>query len=156
MDQTSQLKSFSSFLSKMFLQMRCDADSARGQAKCWGPAMPGGCRGVKGDKTHLDGIKLSKKERERLYQLWGEDDAYEPVGFSQTCTRSRVEDLLEIEISNGRGDEDLVRKKLYNEDDNVSIVSEMKDSVEENKDEVKEISEASQFMMYKTYLDKYK
>ena len=98
---------------------------------------------------------MSRKERERLYQMWGEDDAYEPVGFAHQSTRCRVEDLLEIQISNGRGDEDVVKRKLYNEDDNVSFVEDRKDS-EDNKDDVRESSEVDQFMMYKTYIDKYK
>ena len=100
---------------------------------------------------------MSRKEREKLYQMWGEDDTYEPVGFTQQCTRCRVEDLVEIQISNGRGDEDVLKKKLYNEDD-ISKIEEWQ-GVENNKDVkdgVRDSSEVDQFLMYKTYIDKYK
>ena len=98
---------------------------------------------------------MTRKERERLYQMWGEDDAYEPVGFTSQSTRCRVEDLIEIEISNGRGDENVVKRKVYNEDDNISIVEERRDS-EGSKDDERETSEDNQLLMYKTYIDKYK
>ena len=89
--------------------------------------------------------------------MWGEDDAYEPVGFSSVSTRCRVEDLMEIEISNGRGDEDVVKRKVYTEDDNISIVTtEERKGSEERRDDVRENSEADQLLMYKTYIDKYK
>eukprot|EP00092_Neocalanus_flemingeri_P092199 GFUD01117017.1.p1 GENE.GFUD01117017.1~~GFUD01117017.1.p1 ORF type:complete len:110 (+),score=25.97 GFUD01117017.1:30-332(+) len=100
---------------------------------------------------------MSRKEREKLYRMWGEDDAYEPVAFTQQCTRCRVEDLVEIQISNGRGDEDVLKKKLYNEEDHTKI--EQWKGVENNndiKDGVGESSEVDQFVMYKSYLDKYK
>ena len=148
-----QLRTVSKFISKVFLQLKCE--SGKDQAKCWGPIFPEGCRGVRGASSEIEGVKMSRKEREILYQMWGEDDAYEPVGFAHQSTRCRVQDLLEIQISNGRGDEDVVKRKLYNEDDNVSIVEERKDS-EDNKDDVRESSEVDQFMMYKTYIDKYK
>ena len=102
-----QLRTVSKFFSKVFLQLKCDP--GKDQAKCWGPIFPEGCRGVRGASSEIEGIKMSRKERERLYQMWGEDDAYEPVGFAHQSTRSRVEDLLEIQISNGRGDEDVVK-----------------------------------------------
>ena len=114
-----------------------------------------GLQGGEGASSEVEGVKMLRKERERLYQMWGEDDAYEPVGFAHQSTRCRVEDLLEIQISNGRGDEDVVKRKLYNEDDNVSIVEERKD-VEDSKDDAqRDSSEVNQFMMYKTYIDKY-
>ena len=131
-----QLKIISNFLSTVFLQLKCE--SGKDQAKCWGPIFPEGCRGERGASSEIEGIKMSRKERERLYQMWGEDDAYEPVGFTHQSTRCRVEDLLEIQISNGRGDEDVVNRKLYDEDDNVSIVEERKD-VEDNKDDLRDV-----------------
>ena len=153
MEQYGQLRTVSNFLSKVFLQLKCDP--GKDQAKCWGPIFPEGCRGARGASSDLEGIKMTRKERERLYQMWGEDDAYEPVGFTSQSTRCRVEDLIEIEISNGRGDENVVKRKVYNEDDNISIVEERRDS-EGSKDDERESSEDNQLLMYKTYIDKYK
>ena len=89
--------------------------------------------------------------------MWGEDDAYEPVGFTNQPSRPRVEDLIEIQIFNGRGDEDVVTKKLYNEE-NVPKIEEWPE-VENNKEsktDIRSSTEVEQFLMYKTYIDKYK
>merc|ERR1711892_922771 len=128
MEQYSQLRTVSNFLSTVFLQLKCDP--GKDQAKCWGPIFPEGCRGARGASSEL-------------------------VGFTSQSTRCRVEDLIEIEISNGRGDENVVKRKVYNEDDNISIVEERRDS-EGSKDEERESSEDNQLLMYKTYIDKYK
>lgn len=152
MEQFGQLRTV---FSKVFLQLKCD--SGKDQAKCWGPIFSEGCRGARGASCEIEAIKMTRKERERLWQMWGEDDAYEPVGFSSVSTRCRVEDLMEIEISNGRGDEDVVKRKVYTEDDNISIVTtEERKGSEERRDDVRENSEADQLLMYKTYIDKYK